>query len=349
MAFPKKIKKDLKLTPEKILLDRREELLEYIQEDGTYLPKSVLHADLDRGMLDFVRDDLEMVADGKKVNPIDIITTTQNWSQFTETWNFQDLDKNIKPPFIATVRQPEVKYGTNPSLQYTIPNRKQFYYAKVPTWDGQRKGMDIYKIPQPIPVDITYNVKIFCTKMRHLNEFNKLVLQKFTSRQAYTFVKGHYVPIILNNVSDESVLDIEKRKYYIQNYEFLMMGFLIDENEFEVLPAITRALTLFEVETGTKSRRAKKEPPNPENFELDILFRSGVDSLSERYPYTIDLTFMKSKNIRQYSIYINGDFIGDDLKTVNINTNDVIKIDVVKSNQSSDAILKTQAHIPYSD
>ena len=349
MAFPKKIKKDLKLTPEKILLDRREELLEYIQEDGTYLPKSVLHADLDRGMLDFVRDDLEMVADGKKVNPIDIITTTQNWSQFTETRNFQDLDKNIKPPFIATVRQPEVKYGTNPSLQYTIPNRKQFYYAKVPTWDGQRKGMDIYKIPQPIPVDITYNVKIFCTKMRHLNEFNKLVLQKFTSRQAYTFVKGHYVPIILNNVSDESVLDIEKRKYYIQNYEFLMMGFLIDENEFEVLPAITRALTLFEVETGTKSRRAKKEPENPENFELDILFRSGIDSLSEKYPYTIDLTFTKSKNIRQYSVYINDNFIGDDLTTVNINTNDVIRIDVIKGDSSLDAILKTQAHIPYSD
>jgi len=349
MAIPKKIKKKIDLSPQKILMERREELLEYIQEDGTYLPKSVLHADLDRGMLDFVRDDLEMVADGKVVNPVDIIITTQNWSQFTETWNFQDLDKNIKPPFIATVRQPDVKYGSNPSLQYTIPNRKQFYYAKVPTWDGQRKGMDIYKIPQPVPVDITYNVKIFCTKMRHLNEFNKLVLQKFSSRQAYTFVKGHYVPIILNNVSDESVLDIEKRKYYIQNYEFLMMGFLIDENEFEVLPAITRSLSLFEVDMGTKSRRAKKEPPNPDNFELDILFRSGINSLSEKYPYTIDLTFMKSKNIKQYSIYINDNFIGDDLTSVNINTNDVIRIDVVKGNSSLDAILKTQAHIPYKD
>ena len=185
-------------------------------------------------MLDFVKNDLEMTAEGKKVNPVDIIITTQNWSQFAETWDFQDLDKNIKPPFIATVRNPDVKYGTNPSLQYTIPNRKQFYYAKVPTWDGQRKGMDIYKIPQPVPVDITYNIKIFCTKMRHLNEFNKLVLQKFSSRQAYTFVKGHYVPIILNGISDESVLDIEKRKYYVQNYEFLMMGFLIDEEEFQV-------------------------------------------------------------------------------------------------------------------
>ena len=94
MAFPKKIKKDIKLTPDKILLQRREQLLEYIQEDGTYLPKSVLHADLDRGMLDFVKDDLEMVADGKTVNPVDLIITTQNWAQFAETWDFQNLDKN---------------------------------------------------------------------------------------------------------------------------------------------------------------------------------------------------------------------------------------------------------------
>ena len=342
MAFPKKIKKDLKLTPEKILLDRRKELLEYIQEDGTYLPKSVLHADLDRGMLDFVRDDLEMVADGKKVNPIDIITTTQNWSQFTETWNFQDLDKNIKPPFIATVRQPDVKYGSNPSLQYTIPNRRQFYYAKVPTWDGQRKGMDIYKIPQPVPVDITYNVKIFCTKMRHLNEFNKLVLQKFTSRQSYTFVKGHYVPIILNNVSDESVLDIEKRKYYIQNYEFLMMGFLIDEKEFEVLPAITRALTLYELETGNKSRKVKKEPSNPQNFKLDILFRIGIEELSEKYYYNADVDILDSDNVDSFSVFINNNYIGDDINKIQINNGDTLKITIIKTDINKESIINSK-------
>jgi len=349
MSFPKKIKKDLKITPDKILLERREELLEYIQENGTYLPKSVLHADLDRGMLDFVKDDLEMVADGKTVNPIDIIITTQNWAQFTETWRFQDLDKNIKPPFIATVRQPDVKYGSNPSLQYTIPNRKQFYYAKVPTWDGQRKGMDIYKIPQPVPVDITYNIKIFCTKMRHLNEFNKIVLQKFSSRQAYTFVKGHYVPIILNGISDESVLDIEKRKYYVQNYEFLMMGFLIDEEEFQVSPAISRALTLYEVEEGSQSRRARKTPPNPQNFDIDILFMSGINSLSEKYPYTIDLTFLETDNVDEFSVYINDNYMGEDLSSIQVNTNDVIRFDVVKIDDNKESIIKSKAHIPYSN
>jgi len=129
MPFPKQIKKTLPLVPKKELSARREQLLEYINKDGTYLPKSVLHADLDRGMLDFVKTNLEVITAGKIVPMLDIIITTQNWSQYLETWKFVDLDYNPAPPFITVVRSPEVKYGTNPALQYTIPNRKQFYYA----------------------------------------------------------------------------------------------------------------------------------------------------------------------------------------------------------------------------
>jgi hypothetical protein len=150
-----------------------------------------------------------------------------------------------------------VKYGTNPSTQYTIPNRKQFYYASVPTWDGNVAGMDIYTIPQPVPVDIKYSLKIICNRMRELNQLNKVVLQKFSSRQAYSFIKGQYVPIILDNISDESQMSLDSRKYYIQTYDFTMLGYLIDEEEFEVKPAIARALQLVEVETAPRRRRRK--------------------------------------------------------------------------------------------
>ncbi len=116
MALPKKIKPYLPLTEPKTLLPRRYELLEKINKDGTYLPKSLLHADLDRGFLDFVRDELKTVVTGKIIPTVDIIITTQNWSQFTETWDFQNLDKNVEPPLITTIRNPEVKFGSNPLL-----------------------------------------------------------------------------------------------------------------------------------------------------------------------------------------------------------------------------------------
>lgn len=345
MALPKKIKKYLPLSPTKILYERREELLEQIQENGTYLPKSILHEDLDRGMLDFVKNDLETVVEGKKIPTIDILITTQNWAQFTETWDFQNIDKNIKAPFIATVRNPDVKFGTNPSLQYTIPNRKQFFYAKVPTWDGQRKGMDIYKIPQPIPVDITYNVKVFCNKMRQLNEFNKKVLQNFSSRQAYTVVKGHYIPIVLNSSSDESVLEIEKRKYYVQNYEFMLLGFLMDEEEFEVMPAISRTTTLFEVDNISRKRKLEKNPPNPTNFDLDIIFNQGVTALTETYYYQIDMSVRETINVDSYSVYINNYYVGDDVSVIKINTNDDLRITVVKTDNNQSSTIKTQARL----
>ena len=208
MPLPKKIKKYIPLTESKTLLPRRRELRDMIEVDGTFLPKSLLHADLDRGFLDFVRDELKLVVEGKTVPMVDILVTTQNWAQFVNTWDFQNIDSNIEPPFVTVIRTPEVKYGNNPAIVYNIPNRKLYFYAKVPTWDGNKNGFDIYKIPQPVPVDITYTVAIICNRMRELNKFNQVVIEKFSSLQSYQTIKGHYIPIKMNSITDESVLDL---------------------------------------------------------------------------------------------------------------------------------------------
>jgi hypothetical protein len=338
MPLPRNIvKPTLPLVPKKTLSARREQLLEYINKDGTYLPKSVLHADLDRGMLDFVKNDLEVITAGKVVPMVDIIITTQNWSQYVETSQFVDLDNNPSPPFITVVRSPEVKFGTNPALQYTIPNRKQFYYASVPTWNGNEQGMDIYTIPQPVPVDINYSVKIICNRMRELNELNKVVMQKFSSRQAYTFIKGQYVPIIMNNVSDESQMSLESRKYYVQSYDFTMLGYLIDEDEFEVKPAIARVSQIMEIDTSSFKQRRKKSPSNPDEFLSNYLYVVGNNILSDVVSYTANLTWLNSKNIDSYDVYINGDYFGTNVQQIQITTNDVLRIEVVKIDNTKEA------------
>ena len=337
MPLPRQVKPTLPLVPKKTLSARREQLLEYINKDGTYLPKSVLHADLDRGMLDFVKGDLEVVTAGKVVPMVDIIITTQNWSQYVETALFLDLDYNPSPPFITVVRSPEVKFGTNPALQYTIPNRKQFYYASVPTWNGNEQGMDIYTIPQPVPVDINYSVKIICNRMRELNELNKIVMQKFSSRQAYTFIKGQYVPIILNNISDESQMSLESRKYYVQSYDFTMLGYLIDEDEFEVKPAIARVSQIMEIDTSSFKQRRNKSPKNPDEFLSNFYYVVGNDTLSDVVAYTANLTWANSSNVESYDVYINGDYYGTDVQKIQITTNDVLRIQVVKQDDSLEA------------
>ena len=329
MGLPKKIKKDIPLIPKKTLLPRRHEIADMISEDGTYLPKSLLHADLDRGFLDFVKDGLKTVVEGKTVPMVDVLITTQNWAQFVETWDFENIDKNVEPPFITVIRTPEVKYGNNPAVMYNIPNRRLYYYAKVPTWDGQRHGMDIYKIPQPVPVDIKYTVAIVCNRMRELNKFNQIVLEKFASRQAYQTIKGHYIPIINDDIVDESIMDLEKRKVYIQKYTFTMMGFLIDEDEFEVQPAVTRIFQMYETESKIKKRKPKKEVPNSPPTATFIYSDVGIEK-EETFNYTVNMRFMDSDNVDTYSVFINDDYYGDDINEIQVNNGDVIKITIDK-------------------
>lgn len=345
MPLPKQVKPTLPLVPKKTLSARREQLLEYINEDGTYLPKSVLHADLDRGMLDFVKQDLQVVTSGKIVPMVDIIITTQNWTQYVETALFTNLDYNPEPPFITVVRQPEVKFGTNPSLQYTIPNRKQFYYASVPTWNGNEQGMDIYTIPQPVPVDINYSVKIICNRMRELNQLNKIVMQKFSSRQAYTFIKGQYVPIVLNNISDESQMNMDARKYFVQNYDFTMLGYLIDEEEFQVKPAIARVSQIMELDTTVLKSRRNKYPKNPNDFLSNFLYVVGNDSLNDVIDFTANMTFSNSTNVESYDVYINDDYYGSDVQEIQITTNDVLRIDVVKTDDTQESKIQFDSQL----
>ena len=330
MPLPKKIQKNIPLTQSKTLLSRRKELVEKINRDGTYLPKSLLHADLDGGFLDFVKNELKLIIDGKLIPTIDIIVTTQNWIQFVETWEIQNLDNNVEPPFITVVRKPEVKFGSNPSTIFNIPNRKQYFYAQVPTWDGQRMGMDVYKIPQPVPIDLNYEVKIICNRMRELNQFNKIMLEKFASKQAYQEIKGHYIPMLLGDMTDESVLDLSKRKYFIQTYPITMLGFLIDENEFEVSPAISRVLQVTEIDTNNIKRQKKyKENNDPNNYI--ITYNVGVTTLSETFNYTTNMNIIDMSNVDSYDVYINNDFYGTNISQVQINNGDVVKIEIVKT------------------
>ena len=344
MAIPKKsVKPSIPLNYPKTLLPRREQIKDMITKDGTYLPKSLLHADLDRGFLDFVKEKFNIVSEGKKIPVVDILITTQNWSQFVETWDFQNIDKNIEPPFITVIRNPEVKYGSNPAVMYNIPNRRMYYYMEVPTWDGNRKGADIYKIPQPVPADFKYSVAIICNRMRDLNTLNQRVLETFASKQAYQVINGHYIPIINDAFTDESVMDIEKRKYYIQKYDFTMMGFLIDEEQFEVSPAISRTFQVIETDQRNIKRKQKKQSP----IELEVIKLQYLNNITtqERYfEYTCNLLFDRSVNIEEFSVYINEQYYGDNVESIQINTNDMLRIDIISSGESEDPyILFTQS------
>ena len=87
-------------------------------------------------------------------------------------------------------------------------------------------------------------------------------------------------------------------KYYISTYKITMLGLLIDEEEFEVTPGITRQVSLFEFDTRTPSKRAVIEPPNPKDFTLDFLYVTGNTSLTEVFRYTANIEIIRTENLK---------------------------------------------------
>ena len=195
---------------------------------------------------------------------------------------------------------------------------------------ANKKGYDIYTIPQPVPVDVTYDVKIVCNRMRELNQFNKVILQKFTSRQAYTFVKGHYIPIVMDSIGDESVIDTEERRYYQQNYQFQLQGFLIDEDEFEVTPAVSRTVLLMNGESRNEKIRENNKVKNKINFD------SITTATTKTYNYKTNITLARTNNVKSVEFRINNVILNE---PVMVNPGDTVSITIVKTTSTASAYI----------
>jgi hypothetical protein len=128
-------------------------------------------------------------------------------------------------------------------------------------------------------------------------------------------------------------MDVEKRKYYIQSYEFLMMGFLIDENEFEVTPAVNRILQVLEVDER-RIKRQRKIDYVPSNYELNLNVRVGTNIVQQKFDYTANVIVGTLENISLYDVYINNDFFGTNISNIQINTNDTLKFEITKNDSS---------------
>ena len=337
-AMPKGYMTNIKITNTKIGVERRQQILDDITDKGTFLPKGVLEEDMDEAVIETLKNDKRfyMSIDGEKV-PV-IFLTIQRWTEFTKTWEFTDEYKNIKMPFITVVRNPDIQQGQNQAGLWNIPGNRTYTYIKVPTFDGARNGMDLYKVPQPTSVDLTYEVRIFSTKLRQLNKFNRLVQRAFQSRQCYVNVKGHPMPLHLENIGDESNIDdFENKRFYVQLFEMKLLGYLLDEEEYEVVPAINRSLLAMEIDERKLHNDVIFDSSNKNN-EAIFLFLFKPKSNAEfqfTLKYNVNFTILTEiENVTRIVINVNGHnvFDGTVLNTpLILSTNDVVKIKVTKN------------------
>lgn len=208
---------------------------------------------------------------------------------------------------------------------------------KIPTWDGIRHGIDLYKVPQPTPVDITYEVRIFTNRMKDLNKFNGLIQRAFQSRQCYINVKGHPMPLHLEGIGDESNIEnFENRRFYIQMFEMKLLGYLLDENDYEVIPTINRTVMTLELEETKIFNDVIFEPKLVNNdVTFNFVYKARANN---QFTFTAqyNVTFSQLVNIENLTrivISVNNTTVFDGTVLVTplvFNANDVINIRVYK-------------------
>ena len=241
-------------------------------------------------------------------------------------------------PFITIIRKPDIQQGQNQAGLWNIPGRRTYTYMKVPTWDGARRGIDVYKVPQPVAVDLTYEVRIFTTRMKDLNLFNTAIQLAFQSRQCYINVKGHPMPLHLESIGDESNIDdFENKRFYVQTFEVTLLGYLLDESQYEVIPTLNRTVVAVEVDerklfNDVLFDASRKD--NSANFSFVFKPRSN-SQFTFTLQYDVNFTLLQEvKNISRIRIIVNGTTVFDGTvlnSPLILSANDVVTIKVNKN------------------
>ncbi len=338
MAMPKGYITDINLRKQKVGPERRQEILDGIADKGTFLPKGVLEEDMDQSFIDFMNNDegFSISIDGDKI-PV-IFLTIQRWTEFTKTWQFSDKYKNIEMPFITVVRKPDIQQGQNQAGLWNIPGNRTYTYMKVPTWDGVRSGVDLYKVPQPTSVDLTYEVRIFTNKMKDLNKFNRKIQRAFQSRQCYINVNGHPMPLHLESIGDESnIEDFENRRFYVQMFEMKLLGYILDEDDYEVVPTANRTVVAMEVEdTAIKNNTIVDVIKKANTVTYSFVFKPKAEQqFSFVAQYDVNFTqIIEIHDVSRITIKINNIVVFDGLvmnSPIIVRGNDTVSVKVYKN------------------
>ena len=219
-------------------------LLDENYKNNDYLPKKLLLEDLDSGVFEYIKSlNITVTNSQEKAMAVPIIFLVQErWAEFKNNWKSltDESGEEISLPFM-TLRRLSVKPGQNP-LKRTIPVKKKFTFVKVPIFDGNVKGFELYKIPQPPRVDIQYELRFFTHYMTDTNRsYEKMIADGFSDGQGYMKINGYNVPLMLDDPSeDNTVDDINSDRKFQIIFPLKVFGKLVDPINFEKIKTITK-------------------------------------------------------------------------------------------------------------
>jgi hypothetical protein len=247
MSLPKKkVKLTLDTNPPEIGtkyleygMDRIEELMRLTDVKTKYLPRTILFENLDQAVFNYVNlDGMKLTLDGKLVPTFYL--DNDRWGEFSKTWKFMDNDKNVPTPYI-TVRRIDKQAGTRLGAKYRIPQPRKFRYVNVPIMDEGQLIYLQFRMPEPVNVDLIYEVALFTKYRVDVNLYDEQILKNFASRQEYVWIKGNPLPLVFEGFAEANPIEnIDGDRFFVSKYALKILGFIQDEKEFEIVKTIRR-------------------------------------------------------------------------------------------------------------
>lgn len=360
----------IKLKRDVVGKERRENLVKEVLQDNTPLPKPLEYEDIDKEFERWVKEDLDISFEEQKL-PTYLMLSSQRFSEYMQSWEHVDEKKNLILNFKAITRENNPKSGSIVGNTRNIPGNIDFLMKRVQAVDksGRRFFID-YRVKQPISIDLNYTVSIFTNKYQLLNSFNLMINEKFKAINCYIRPNGHFMPMKLNDISDESEYNIDDRRYYSQSYSITVMAYILPKDSFSVVENPMLKFTCFDsgksykALTTIEEQYCENDSYNPYEYtiiEIKTVIPKGKSNHVFRIDCDSEISSMKLKNIRFFNLYVNNskidlssyftDFDGvcyeekeiifNDL--IKLNTNDVIKIEEIskyKTFEDSEVIFK---------
>lgn len=354
---PKPYLDNMRMRRKAVGTERRRNMDKIILEKGTPFPLSTELSDIDASFQEWVNS-LDVSYDGKKL-PIFKLFSNQRIGEYSQTWQHLDEVGNPLLNFFAVTRENNPKQGQNQGGMYNIPGNRDYPMFFVPTLqENGEEAYDMYSMKQPFCVDLTYSLTLITNKYELLNEVNQKILNEFKALECYIAPNGHYMPMKLDDISDESEYGIDDRKYYAQTFKITLLGYIIRKEDFKVTKLPTRVIgRVFGWNNNNKDKK-KAEIKVIEDYdeelsccnirdkEVEEYIRKGIN-LEINFPicafvakFEIDVDFavtdIRTDNIYDFVMKINEEYVNFD-EGIDIYKGDIIYIEIERNDKMKKA------------
>lgn len=271
-------------------------------------PKPLEYVDIDNAVKEFTETNLGLTINGKDV-PTFTLFSNQRFSEYSQSWNHSDEDGNLILNFKTINRNTNPQGGENQGNFWNIPGDRYYTVLQRSVLeDNGTESIEVYSMKQPYAVTLEYRISFMTDLFENLSIFNEIVNELFKSRQFYIRPNNHYIPLILEGVSDESKYSVSDYRFYVQTINIKALAYIIHEEDIKV-EKFPKRLHLGLM--GDKKKKVKIDIEEEygeltsQTIKLSLNFEAWHDKAEFEIDTDMDIQEIEKDNVRNMRIFVN--------------------------------------------